>query len=592
MDKSKTLKTSLGQDRRPPLEALPTQSPKSSRENKQGKHRPRATPTKAQHSPSQSMSRSRQSETKGHRFVVDPPKPITAISNKQQQVTKNDNNSVGKSTLGAIASMQQDSKASKSHASGSLVAALPPETVSARSATASNTDISDLHHPSFFEAGDSEFELMHVKVTVLGLTGIMSEKTTKNNSVPVISSKYLRSPPPPIKDGGSSSEETTQSNLGFGSQDTNTFSDKEKNPTTAVLSYRRNVSNSQTSIASHLPSLPLGMPASSFGFANRYMASWPASSVIPFIGEKDIAEQSTFTLLRVMMREQYNPDDTRAGTNISGFVHETIDLHINLARGGELIPLGIATLVISGDEEGQVTMSVPAKSVQVKKGKRVVLDENSKKVRRPKLFKKAPARPYFHSDPERTFHLDENATLRFSLQCIPHGTMKAAEASEARRVILMQRGLERMKEENSVMDRCKADRRARRQAKLRELAERGPATPKPIPIPDRAEQVPTSTSNFGFLCVSQYCGNLVNDEGEYSLDDIAIEKLLARENDLAVDGGTIDKYFRNQLGISYSVSSSDVSSVSASASSSEFESEEDETATRHLNRKITIAHRH
>ena len=475
------------------------------------------------------------------------------------------------------------------------VAAKQPEMTSERSTAASTTDISDLHHPSFFEAGESEFELMHVKVTVLGLSGILSERKQKKSSSSSSTLKAATSTnnvvSPLAKDVRNSyGEESTIHTNDHASNDTTTLSEKDNTPTTAVLTYQRNVSNSSTAIASHLPSIPLGMPTSSFGFVNRYQASWAADAAIPFLNdEENVGEQSTFTLLRVMMREPFHPDDTRTGTNISSFVHETIDLRINLAKGNELIPLGVATLVISGDEEGQVMMSVPAKSVRVKKGKTILVEAERRtpKTRRPTMFRrKIPARPSFGSDSQRKYALDENATLRVLVQAIPHGTLKAAEASKARREIMMRRELERLTEENSIVE-SKAARLARKEVRLQQLSEMGPSTPKEVPFPKTLLSEP----RFSFFCGSNFCSSMIKDEE----DNDAVKsvkgntKCVSKKIDITANSGTIDQFFKEQLGISYP-SSSDMSSVSGSVSSSESESEE-ENFGRHINRKIVVAHK-
>jgi hypothetical protein len=466
-------------------------------------------------------------------------------------------------------------------------------TLSAKTApSVAASTVSDLHHPLFFEAGESEFELMHVKVTVLGLTGILSEKnpekklpsTTPKASGP--SSKLLSS------NGGSVCEESTLTSVDLNSDDANAFTNKDGTPTTAVLSYQRNVSNSETTIVSHLPSMPLGMPTSSFGFVNRYMASWPAETAIPFLHGDDVIEQSTFTLLRVMMRQPYTSGDTRASTNISTYVQDTIDLKINLARGRELIPLGVATLVISGDEDAPVVVNVPAKSVRVKNGKATVVGASSKKKSRaPKIFRKVPALPCFVSDPSRKFNLDENATLRVSIQTIPHGTLKAAEASRARREIMIRKELNRMQDESSVAVESKTSRRARREAILEELSKLGPPTPTNIPLFGQLKsqlQSQSLKSSLGLFCGSQLCMAQVKEEVE-PFDEKEL-KMIKKAMDYTVDTRTIDNYLKDQLGMSYASSSEDLSSVSGSESSSQSESEE-EDVQRHLNRKITIRHR-
>ena len=461
-----------------------------------------------------------------------------------------------------------------------VAATLPATTVMSSAAST----ISDLHHPMFFEAGESEFELMHVKVTVLGLTGIICEK---------IPAKKLPSTAPKASGptgkllsphGGSVSEDSTLTSLDLYSDDTSALTTKDGTPTTAVVSYRRNVSNSETTIVSHLPSMPLGMPTSSFGFVNRFIASWPAETAIPLLHEDDIVEQSTFTLLRVMMRQPFTSGDTRASTNISTYVQDTIDLEIKLARGTELIPLGVATLVFSGDEEAPVVVNVSAKPVLVKNGKATVVGASSrsqKKSRAPKIFRKSGTSPCFASDPSRKFTLDDNATLRVSIQTIPQRTLKAAEASRARREIMIGKKLNRMKNETTVADETKTARRARREAEL--------ANPNKVPpFGPWKSQTQSLKSSLGLFCGSQSCMAQVNEElVPFDEKELTTTK---KAMDYTVDMRTIDNYLKDHLGVSYASSSESWSSVSGSESSSESESEE-EDVQRHLNRKITIRNR-
>ena len=262
--------------------------------------------------------------------------------------------------------------------------------------------------------------------------------------------------------------------------------------TTAVITFRRNVSNSTTTIASHMPSKPLGGPLlSSCGVTrsgnrkhhkknkvHKYLARWPASDACQssFVGAHDdkvnpshdqmLLDQSTFALERVMMKEPY--DRTTQALSSSHFVRETIEVQINLSKGTEMIPLGVATMVVNGDEEGPIIMSVPAKAVVYKGKKKVVRDDHKRRDKQSKnstathtssasktnassvhhqhattacstplsaarLFQKSSRKMAFPSDPTRRYTLDDNASLKIALQVIPNEALKETAAAKARR---------------------------------------------------------------------------------------------------------------------------------------------------------------
>ena len=86
----------------------------------------------------------------------------------------------------------------------------------------------------------------------------------------------------------------------------------------------------------------------------RYNASWSSGPGYEALEEQN-GQPSTFQLLRVMKHQAY-----RAGTKIgqvSGYIHETIELCVFAGRSKELVPLGITSLVITGDEDGEVETS-------------------------------------------------------------------------------------------------------------------------------------------------------------------------------------------------------------------------------------------
>ena len=108
----------------------------------------------------------------------------------------------------------------------------------------------------------------------------------------------------------------------------------------------------------------------------------------------------------------------------STYVHEKVELNINLSRGTELIRLGTASLVISGEEEGEILINVPAKAF-VHKSKNM----NKKKFKKGKAIK-SNKYGYFANDLTRRYSLEENATLRVGIRVIPQDTLDIAEARE------------------------------------------------------------------------------------------------------------------------------------------------------------------
>ena len=428
------------------------------------------------------------------------------------------------------------------------------------------SDVSDLQHVSLFDFGESEFELMHVTVTVHTLTGILSDRTSgKKKAGGLRPPKAMKTSEPPNPESSATSSLSSSSGP--------SYVQKDKIPTTAVASFGRNVCSSQTSIMTHLPSLPLGMPTASFGYVNRYMAQWnePKPS---FLEEEDEADpQSSFTFLRVMMRETMDLGEKQASTNISSYVHETVDIQINLSRGKEIIPLGVATLAITGDEEGTMQMSLPAKPLadQKKKGKR--------------LFKKKRKHALsFPSDPSRKFFLDENATLVVSVVIIPQEAINDAKAREQARGIREQmkkmqirRELEKLgNEENSIIHKERV--KAKMTPSTKPSFGTSFATSFGGGTLGTKQTVPVLQPNL--LCGS--CNVLGMDKASGARSSVSCLQKEKECEDYSVDSSTIDNLVQEKFG--YSMASSVLSSVSESESESD-ESEGDDV---HLNRKIFV----
>jgi hypothetical protein len=404
-------------------------------------------------------------------------------------------------------------------------------------------------NPFFNE--DSEFDLMHIKITVFGLTGILVDKKEE------LSCKAKRD------SGGEGSSASTVSEEMPPLGDT---------PVYAVITHKRNVTSSATSIASHLPSNPLENSMCSFGNSHRYAASWPAHNSSLLMSEHDECspiDQSSLIMERVMMREPYD--------RLSNFVHETLHLEINLKRASEIIPLGVASLVISGDEEGALTMNIPTKPIRLKGKQIVVADTLSTKKKKKGFFSKHNLKPSFPSDKSVEYTLDENAALRISLQVVPHSSMKETEAAKIRRADAIRRKREQQKYREDVL------RKKKQEAKLANNFLNDPKQSHSIAgcNPNTTTQPSKSNKNSSmgeFFCSPTICAGDDAEKPPKSLPNHKSNNRTPRsqsqspQGDFSMDNSAVDSYLREH-GIF------DDSSVLSSVSESESESEEEERET-------------
>ena len=285
----------------------------------------------------------------------------------------------------------------------------------------------------------AKFELMNVTIVVYRLSGIVCEKevisTKKKRSKFILAkdkfpetTKMLdnsaRSGRSSIRRGLYSGSTMSSTNASASAEEINPLENPNA-PTTAVVSYQKNALGSHTALETFLPSVPLHHPSSSQGCNFRYAATWPSeqqSSAVVERNEKAI-EMSSFKLTRCMKQGMFVPGAGAVGSN---YVHETLELKLNLSRGTELIRLGTASLVISGEEEGEVQINIPAKPI-VQNPKKT----NKNRFKNGTKWKaKSNKYGYFGDDPTRRYYLDENATLRVGIQVIPEQTIKFAEERE------------------------------------------------------------------------------------------------------------------------------------------------------------------
>jgi hypothetical protein len=428
-----------------------------------------------------------------------------------------------------------------------------------------SSDVSDLQEVALFDFGESEFELMHVTVTIHSLTGLLSDRSSiKKRAMDALTPRSKRS-------HDTFPEGTASSSLSSSSYGTRNYVDRGKIPTLAIATFGRNVTSSETSIKTHLPSQPLGQPTSSFGYVNRYIAQWREPKPTVLLEKGEVDGVSSFTFLRVMMRETMDlGEEVQANTAMSRYVHETIDIEINLSRGKEIILLGVASLAITGDEEGPAQISLPAKPV-VFKGKKAVLSNSAYlKNGRNRLFKKKLKRASFPSDPKRTFFLDENATLSVSVKITPQESIDDARARKQAREIRRQMNLEKkyQDENNSIV--CEEQSASFKSPKSDFLGNHRQA-PKP--------KTPT------FLQKSFFCGSCNGGNNEVEVQESTSGSSLGDDEsqDYTSSSSDFEQVVEKMYG--YSLASSVLSSVSESESSSSDESEDPRV---HLNRNIVV----
>jgi hypothetical protein len=432
------------------------------------------------------------------------------------------------------------------------------------------SDVSDLQQVSLFDFGESEFDLMHVRVTVHALTGLLSEKDRVKPKNVIRTFKTTKGKK---KDEPTSDESLAASSLSSTTGAGSTFIKTDKTPIFAIASFGRNVTSSETSIKTHLPSLPLGIPTSSFGFVYRYMAQWQEPKPV-FLQEEGetVDNQSSFTFLRVMMREPLSSSGEMHGANTSAskYVHETLNIEINLSREKEIIPLGIVTLAISGDEEGPQQMNLPAKAIVFKGSKKIVGNSaDVKKSRR--MFKKKLKRAAFQSDPKRKYYLDENATLRVTVSLTPQEAINDARAKEQARKIIREQ-LAEMKTKEQYQNENE---------QLVPPASLPSRTKTPSDSKTEIQHDTTEPTKRGsFLPTNLFCNAVACTSGEEKKQSEGLCSRKKRE-DYSVDSSTFNQMVEEEYG--YSLASSVLSSVSGSESESESEDEDI-----HINRKILV----
>ncbi len=198
-------------------------------------------------------------------------------------------------------------------------------------------------------------------------------------------------------------------------------------PLNAVVSCTKNVSCSRQ-IATHVPSLPLSTPSSSFSDkVHNFLVRWPTD----FDPSGDAL--STFRLSRLMKRDSFYSDGNGLS---SGFQPEDIELTIGLMRGSEMVTLGKAILIITGEENEELIIDLPVSTEKdVVKNKKK--DPPALKRTNSKIFSKGSKNTVkvlkplsFPSDKRRKFHLTENAMIRLNVSVSPDDDLGRTNSSE------------------------------------------------------------------------------------------------------------------------------------------------------------------
>mmetsp|Transcript_4286 Transcript_4286/g.6687 ORF Transcript_4286/g.6687 Transcript_4286/m.6687 type:complete len:510 (+) Transcript_4286:79-1608(+) len=434
----------------------------------------------------------------------------------------------------------------------------------------------------------NEFELMHIKITLLGLSGVLIENHVAADSSirtsPLNKKKFNLRRRRTITIP--SAEESVQSS--FTRVDENIKDNN--NSFYAVISHNRNFSGHSVSIESHLPSMPFEHAAKLVGVPSRYNAEWPANNVTPLLDEKStniLLDGSSFSMQRSMRRESFNYQKTASSKNVNNFIHETLDLRIQLKHGSEMIPLGIASFVVTGEEDCPVKMNIPAKPIKIRKNKMVQVEGKniplqtmpnggvgkSRKRRlreQRKLNKKIGELPTFSIAKGTTGTLDENASLRISVQAIPLASLKEAEKAKERHIFQEQRKKERFQRQQDHARRMKEKSDLENQA----------ARANVVPAVERRQKSGILAGISEIFCHSVGILDAETMEERFRELPGEKEKLKSPEKDLSQE-----ENYLGQRGISFE------SSVLSSVSESELESESEDEEEVHLNRTILLEKR-
>ena len=216
-------------------------------------------------------------------------------------------------------------------------------------------------------------------------------------------------------------------------------------PTTAVVSTRRNIVGSGQYIETYLPSSSLKKPSQGTSGHSRQTASWQGTvtpSLLEEVGESN-NDCTTFNITRVMQKQSYRPEISIR--EVVNYMPETIEFKVGVGRGKEVISLGVASISVTGDEEGETIATVPVKVLSPDKSKRKIFGSKTGR-------KKRKQRAVFSGDPGWSYALYENATLRVGVRVSIHDSEKRHETWKKSKAKSLDDILEGMYDENMVIE--------------------------------------------------------------------------------------------------------------------------------------------
>ena len=264
---------------------------------------------------------------------------------------------------------------------------------------------------------EEEFDLIEINITIYSVSGIVSARKKKKSRKVLsrgfkngLGSKSISSGPSRATSHGSTAACTIDSS------DSGETGRDDGIPTTAVISCKRQAVNSNSVVETFLPSLPLSaisVPGNSF--SARYNAHWTSTQM----EKRDVKENdpSTFKVVRRMTRESFRPDVKAEQIGI--YVNEIVDLQVCLGHGKDMIMLGASSLVVTGEEEGEVFMNLPLRQLT-----KVQLAEA-------KSQKKISCNTAFPHDSKTEYSLDENAAMKVGIRVEPYDQVERKDQTRA-----------------------------------------------------------------------------------------------------------------------------------------------------------------
>lgn len=217
------------------------------------------------------------------------------------------------------------------------------------------------------------FKLMEISVAVLGLTGIMTENKARKQSKKKAKEKR-----------GNNDKISTASSC----SSSYSMEGDDGVPVKAVVSFFKYVNNSKTAIASHLPSLSVQHVDTTSNGLCQLSAFWP-NDFDP-LGN----ELSTFKFTRMMQIENEGHRTNKyRSVDTPMLIPERVQLKVSLTRGSEMVTVGYATLVVSGDETQDMQMNLPISLERVEENDKATW--KNRKTIKPTAFSKDPFKRHY-----------------------------------------------------------------------------------------------------------------------------------------------------------------------------------------------------